>query len=86
MTAHVEKDRTGILAGHRSPGRHFRTYAVISASPVQVSSTGRLPMRSDTAPMTGSSTRFDAPTHSVTVSALAAARCRTELPKVGCTQ
>ena len=46
-------------------------------------SSGRRPTRSDSAPMTGSHSRLEAPTHRVTSMLSSLARCSTRLPNVG---
>ena len=54
-----------------------------SMSSVQAMSSGRRPTRSDSAPITGSQKRFDAPTQSVTIRLSPLPRWSTALPKVG---
>ncbi len=48
-----------------------------------LTSSGRRPILSESAPPIGSHTKFDTPTHSVTSRLSAVLRCRTVLPKVG---
>src|SRR5215475_3069792 len=56
------RPKDGALTNQKRAG-----YAVSSVASVAPKSNGRLPIRSDNAPMTGSQTRFDTPTQRITV-------------------
>src|ERR1700737_2715886 len=58
-------------------------YADTSANTVQSTSSGRLPTRSERAPIIGSQNRFEAPTHNVTIKLSRLARWRALVPSVG---
>ena len=70
--------KVGVSTSHTMAG-----YAVAIISSVQPTSSGRRPMRSEKAPITGSHIRLDAPTQSVTIRLSPVVRCSTALPNVG---
>src|SRR5437667_154600 len=81
---HIRRDNYGFtVAVRRVSSKTFWAVAMSVARVLHANSKGRRPIRSESAPITGSQNRLDAPTHSVTIRLSMLAKRRTEFPNVG---